>query len=672
MNKKLIRFIILIIIIMIMFSTIVSAKNNENNVDSETQKSIIRTEYIYNEQFNSVTAKIISDVELRDTKSTWTLNKTKKEYTKEFNQNMNYSTPVQDINGNIVNVEIEFDYIKPFEIKVEYNEININNNSLIVKIKSNTELKDNKSTWTLSDNKKEYTKKFTENIKYSTPVEDINGNIKMVEININQLKEIKLKVEKVYDNINNTVLASIKSNIKMKKTKSTWNLSEDQLIYTKTFSDNMNYNTPIVFENDSIKNVDIVITEIDKTGPEITLDYKYNSNDTVTIYMKSNEKLNDTKPSWKLSDDKKIYEKSFGENQDYYTMVQDIYGNETQVYIKFKKKLTNHWNDDGTNIFVGYILNDRNNIIVQVTANRMFKNTKPSWKLSEDQYTYTKIFDNDIDYSTPFTNINGTTINVPLYTDWFFKIITEKGTDGLSGAAVYGKNGGSSLEYLRFGNGPNVFFATFCVHGFEDNWWADGNVLASIANNFYNKLIESKDASIAKKWTIYIIPQVNPDGLKLGFTKDGPGRTTVYSSMGRGIDINRSWQTGSSYKKYTDNRNYNGTSGFQAFEAEYLRKFLLSHKSANGQTILVDLHGWEDQLIGDSGICAYYKQQYTTCSTRNYDSYGNQYLITWGRQNLGARTALVELPSARNWDEVNYMRLSDKYINATLNMLKGI
>ena len=177
------------IIIMIMFSTIVSAKNNENNVDSETQKSIIRTEYIYNEQFNSVTAKIISDVELRDTKSTWTLNKTKKEYTKEFNQNMNYSTPVQDINGNIVNVEIEFDYIKPFEIKVEYNEININNNSLIVKIKSNTELKDNKSTWTLSDNKKEYTKKFTENIKYSTPVEDINGNIKMAEININQLNK---------------------------------------------------------------------------------------------------------------------------------------------------------------------------------------------------------------------------------------------------------------------------------------------------------------------------------------------------------------------------------------------------------------------------------------------------------------------------------------------------
>ena len=30
---------------------------------------------------------------------------------------------------------------------------------------------------------------------------------------------------------------------------------------------------------------------------------------------------------------------------------------------------------------------------------------------------------------------------------------------------------------------------------------------------------------------------------------------------------------------------------FQAYEAQYLRDFLQSHKSQNGQTILVDLHG---------------------------------------------------------------------------------
>ena len=158
----------------------------------------------------------------------------------------------------------------------------------------------------------------------------------------------------------------------------------------------------------------------------------------------------------------------------------------------------------------------------------------------------------------------------------------------------------------------------------------------------------------------------------LGTTNNGPGRTTLYSSIGRGMDINRCWQTGSYYKRYTDNRNYNGTAGFQAYESAYLRDFMLSHKSTNGQTVVVDLHGWEDQLIGNSQICNYYKQQFPSCSTKNYENYGTQYLITWARQNLGAKAALVELPLARDWVQVNNMDLANKYINATLNMLRGI
>lgn len=243
---------------------------------------------------------------------------------------------------------------------------------------------------------------------------------------------------------------------------------------------------------------------------------------------------------------------------------------------------------------------------------------------------------------------------------------------GRSGAKIHGVSGGTNLEYYKVGNGPNVFFATFCVHGFEDNWYRDGQVLVNIANDFYNRLIQEKDLEIAKKWTIYIFKEVNPDGVRLGYTNNGPGRTTVYSNAGKGIDINQSWQTGSSYKIYTDDRNFNGTTGFQAYEVTSLRDFLLSHKAKNGQTVLVDLHGWENQLIGTREVCEYYKQQYTSCRTHNYDNYGNQYLITWARHNLGAKTALVELPSAKNFQEVNSMNLSNKYINATLNLLRGL
>ena len=243
---------------------------------------------------------------------------------------------------------------------------------------------------------------------------------------------------------------------------------------------------------------------------------------------------------------------------------------------------------------------------------------------------------------------------------------------GISGATAVGAAGGSQLLYYRYGSGPNVFFGTFCVHGFEDSWAADGGFLTNIADTFYNQLVASQDAGIADKWTIYLFPEVNPDGKKLGYTNNGPGRLTLYSKVGRGIDINRSWQTGSSFKRYTDARNYNGTAGFQAYEAEALRNFMLSHKSTSGQTVVVDLHGWENQLIGNPQIAQYYKNYFPSCSTKNYNSYGTQYLVSWAYQNLGAKAVLVELPQANSWAQGNSMGLCRNYINATLQMLREV
>lgn len=246
------------------------------------------------------------------------------------------------------------------------------------------------------------------------------------------------------------------------------------------------------------------------------------------------------------------------------------------------------------------------------------------------------------------------------------------GTYGYSGLAINGNSNGSALRYYKYGSGPNVFFATFAVHGFEDSWYRDGQYLNGIADAFYNTLISRQDFEIADKWTIYILPEVNPDGARVGTTNNGPGRTTLYSKVGKGIDINRSWQTGNFYKRYTDKRNYNGTAGFQAYEAEALRDFLLSHKSSVGQNILVDLHGWENQLIGNEQVANYYKQYYNSCSTRNYGSYGTQYLISWARQNLGAKSTLVELPKANSENHANNMHLPENYIDATFKILKEL
>ena len=245
-------------------------------------------------------------------------------------------------------------------------------------------------------------------------------------------------------------------------------------------------------------------------------------------------------------------------------------------------------------------------------------------------------------------------------------------TYGYSGAYLRKVSNESTLTCYKFGYGPNVLFATFCVHGFEDSWDRDGGVLLDIANSFYDRLLKDADQELAAKWTIYLFPEVNPDGRKLGTSNMGPGRRTLYSQAEKGIDINRSWQTGSEYQRFTDSRRYNGTKGFQAYEAAYLRDFMLTHKATEGQTVVIDLHGWEDQLIGDESICKYYKQQYTSCRTTGYGRYGEQYLISWARLNLNAKVALVELPYAANYQEVNKMKLSQKYIEATLNYLRGM
>ena len=152
-------------------------------------------------------------------------------------------------------------------------------------------------------------------------------------------------MEYVYNKQNNTVTAKMKSNKLLSHTKPTWNLSNDKLIYTKTFSKNETYYTPVQDIFGNTKMAKIEINQIDDKGPEIEVTYTYNDKSgMVTANMKSNEIMSDTKPTWKLSEDKLTYTKDFNENQSYITDVKDIYGNTTKVKIsitQIKKKVLN-------------------------------------------------------------------------------------------------------------------------------------------------------------------------------------------------------------------------------------------------------------------------------------------------------------------------------------------
>ncbi len=277
------------------------------------------------------------------------------------------------------------------------------------------------------------------------------------------------------------------------------------------------------------------------------------------------------------------------------------------------------------------------------------------------------LFDKDLGVSPGFKgNIQSNVIKLQ-------KINYSTGTYGVSGLKSIGDSRGQDLKYYKIGKGPNVMFAVFSVHGFEDQWNYDGKELTYIAEEFKNRLIQMQDMGIENKWTIYILPSVNPDGANYGWSNNGPGRLSLYSNApgNAGIDLNRCWHiSGTKYQTYSG-RNYNGTAGFQATEAASLRDFLTSHQSTSGRNIVVDLHGWLNETIGDSGLGSYYRSQFGM--SKHIDSFGTGYLVNWARASLrNCRSTLVEMP-ATVWshsDVVN-QNFAGKYINATINMLRN-
>ena len=118
----------------------------------------------------------------------------------------------------------------------------------------------------------------------------------------------------------------------------------------------------------------------------------------------------------------------------------------------------------------------------------------------------------------------------------------------------------------------------------------------------------------------------------------------------------------------SDNRNYNGTQPLQAFEAENLRNFILSNTGA--QNIVIDVHGWLNETIGDNGIGSYYRNNFGI--SKHIGSYGSGYFIQWARTISNARSMLLELPEVKSHNEVLQRGYANKFINATMQLLQEI
>ena len=216
----------------------------------------------------------------------------------------------------------------------------------------------------------------------------------------------------------------------------------------------------------------------------------------------------------------------------------------------------------------------------------------------------------------------------------------------------YGTSGSGRypLTACRIGSGRNVMILTFAIHGWEDNWNRDGAELVYLADQVSAYLQEHYELVTGGNWTVYVLRCLNPDGLYLGTTCNGPGRctTTYYNSSGqlvsgKGIDMNRCFPY--AFKAMTEPRNFNGTAPLQCAEARAIASFVQSHKGS-GRNILVDTHGWYGQIITSSGQGALYNAFLAQFPRSRYASLSGArgYLSAWAAYVQGYDACLLELP----------------------------
>ena len=298
------------------------------------------------------------------------------------------------------------------------------------------------------------------------------------------------------------------------------------------------------------------------------------------------------------------------------------------------------------------------------------------WKIQEAGEGYYKLISQYNSYVLDILNgvaENGR--NIQVYPDndsdaQKFKFVTgyrkfyEQGTYGTSGKRQSGQ-GGYDLTYYKIGKGSKHLFTTFSIHGFEDYYWKDGSELTYMANQFKDYLYNNLSEALINEWTIYIFPNLNPDGQYDGWTNDGPGRTTVYSNAPnhQGIDMNRGCSV--EFQRMTSARNYTGTAAFQAPEAAQLRDFILGHQGSSN--VLIDVHGWLNETIGDNGIGSYYRSEFGI--SKHIGTYGNGYLVNWARSLSNTRSMLLELPGVSSHSQVVNWDYAGKFNRATMKLL---
>lgn len=190
----------------------------------------------------------------------------------------------------------------------------------------------------------------------------------------------------------------------------------------------------------------------------------------------------------------------------------------------------------------------------------------------------------------------------------------------------------------------------FAIHGYEDEYDADGQVLVDLAEELIDHYSEVNELHGCR---LLIVPCANPDGLYDGYTNNGFGRCNA-----RGIDLNRDFDA--NYTPYASARYYTPYA-FSAAESRALRDLCLEY----APDVVIDFHGWLDYTIGDSALAEVFAQEMGLSHYVDFTgSNCSGYFANWAHQN-GALSLLVEFTSSTRVDREDLFSAVDRLVRGS-------
>ena len=233
----------------------------------------------------------------------------------------------------------------------------------------------------------------------------------------------------------------------------------------------------------------------------------------------------------------------------------------------------------------------------------------------------------------------------------FWTIQVSVGNDVKITTIQYGISGLGRPLYVTAMEVPNpskVVLITFGIHGYEDGYARDGQVLVNMGIATIGYFTAHPEE--LKTTSLFVVSVANPDGLIDGWTNNGPGRTQV--SMG--VDVNRDFDY--YWVRMTNPRNKT-LAPFSSNEANALKSLVLSIHP----TDVIDVHGWENTTFGSPELCRYFQQSLGIGYKGGLIGVPG-YFSSWATM-YAQRTALIEL--------ANPSTSPDTIINALRALCRG-